>query len=408
MGEIALRRIQAGLETTRGVAVPATRNIYGKQMVITRAQPRRFVEEQRGVWTKYFRSNPKLIEATFKLDADLTFEDLPYFLETTFQGGVTPTGAAGTGYTWAYAPDMSSDLIRTRTYYAGDDAVQWQGRFGISDKLAIDLSLNDGVKLAVDGYVADWVPVTSAFLTTAYAAPGFASIPDRAVESIMGYQSKLFIDNPGSIGTTQRVGRFISAKTGIALDVKRKFFGDNVAYLQKAGRGLRASECEFVFEGMDQSEFADHYNNIEKAVRIALYGTAIAGTSFGTTNGALAAGTPVTSIVTNALTAAIPGGVGINVGGVTFTVAPAGAASAALAIPVISQTPQVTIPTGATIMAAKTINIDMYGNWDAFGIGERETNTTFAMKLVNIYDATQAMEHKITVVNGLAAAAGVS
>jgi hypothetical protein len=408
MGELALRKIQGGIETVRGTPVVGSRNLYGI-MTITREQARRFADEDRGSFIKYWRANPKLIDAGFKLEADLTPEDFPYFLETIMQGGVSPTGTAPTGYLWSYAPDLTSDLIKTRTYYAGDEAVQWRGAFGASDTLDVAIDLNDAVKLTLGGFVQDWIPVTSGFLTTGFSG-GFAGLSDRTVESIMGYQSKLMIDAAGgTMGTTQVVGKFISAKLHFALNNKRKPFGDNLAYsLQKLGRGSRDVTCQIVFEGANQSEFADHFLNVEKQVRIQHIGSVIPASTYGTISAGIVAGTIYTTLPTNALTSAIAGGVAIDIGGNVFTVAPAGAASAATTIPVLSQAASVAASIGTTVAARKTINFDFWGYWDNFSLGNRDTNTTFQLTLQAVNDVTSALDHRIAVLNQNNLAAGIS
>jgi hypothetical protein len=122
----------------------------------------------------------------------------------------------------------------------------------------------------------------------------------------------------------------------------------------------------------------------------------------------LAAGSTITAIPTSALTAAIPGGVGISVGGQVFTVTPAGAASSATTIPIQSATVLAAIPSVTTVMAAKTINLDFWGFWDTFGLGERETNTTFALNLMGVYDITAGIDHRIIVQNQNNLAAGIT
>jgi hypothetical protein len=309
---------------------------------------------------------------------------------------------------------MTSDLLKTRTYYAGDDTVQWRGPFGASDKLDITIGLEEAITFELEGFVQDWVPVTSGFLTTGFAAPGFQALGDRTVESVMGYQTKLFIDPPANpIGTTQRSGKFISAKIGIHLNNKKKAFGDNFNYmLQKLGRGEKDVECEFVFEGLNQQEFADHFNNTEAIVRIQMIGTPITGSTFGITATATIPTGAVFSgpIQTGSLTSAVAGGQAISIGGQSFTVAPAGAAAAATSIPIIPQLVQTpaAIAIGTTIMACKTINVDMWGYWDTFVPGARETNTTWGMKLVGVYDSGVGFDHRITVVNQNNLAAGIT
>jgi hypothetical protein len=409
MGELALRQIQGGIETVRGTPVVATRNLYGI-MTITRDQARRYADEARGIFVKHFRANPKLVDAGYKLDGDLTFEDLPYFAEMFMQGGIAPAPAlAATGWLYTYAPDLSSDLIKSRTFVAGDDTVQWQGAFSVADTVDFTLDLNDAVKMSLGGFTRDWIPVTSSYLTTAFAG-GFQALAARVVESIMGYQSRLFIDPAaGPIGTTQVTGKFIAGKWGIKLNNKRKPFGDGFSYsLNKLGRGLKDVSCQITFEALNQSEFAQHYLNLEQLVRVQLFGSPIAGTNFGTTNQVITAGTTYTAITTAALAQAIPGGVVIDIGGNAITVAPAGAAAAALSIPVISFVATVGVASGATIMARKTINFDFFGFWDNFVLGARDTNTTFQLNLVGVYDITAGFDHRVAVLNGLTAAQAIS
>jgi hypothetical protein len=73
------------------------------------------------------------------------------------------------------------------------------------------------------------------------------------------------------------------------------------------------------------------------------------GSDLGTTSAAIGPG-PVTSLPVAALPAAIPGGIAISVGGVTFQVAST-APAAATAIDVVSQTVAGSIPPGETVMA---------------------------------------------------------
>ncbi len=70
----------------------------------------------------------------------------------------------------------------------------------------------------------------------------------------------------------------------------------------------------------------------------------------GTTSSPIGPGT-VTDLPVASLPAAIPGGIAIAVGGITFQVGSAGAAASATSIPVVSQAVAGTIPPGETVMA---------------------------------------------------------
>jgi hypothetical protein len=409
MGEKALRRLQAGLETTRGTAVPATRKVYG-ELEPHRDQPRKFAMEDRGIFTDKFRANAKLVDAAFKMKSDLTFEDLPYWLDMLLKGGVVATGSATVGYTYQYVPDQSSDSLKTRTFEWGDDSIAWQGSFATLDSLDVNVALDDSASLDMTGFVKEWFPQGTGGFT------GFtAALAERAVESVEGWHARIFIDPGASApGTTQVTGRLVSAKIAVKNQNKRKWFGDASPFFTVLGRGRRQISLDLVLEQFDQTQLGDLFTTnvagqlpVERAIRLSLAGSPITGTTFGTTNGALAAGVAVTSIVTNALTAAIPGGtvIALGAGGPQATVTPAGAALSALSVPVFSFTPTATVATGATIMAAKQVWFDFWGYFEGDPKwGLRETNVTVNLMLQAVYDVTAAKEAMFTVVNGLATA----
>lgn len=412
MGEVVLRRIQAGIEATRGTAVVATKKMYGTFMP-TRAQPRRWAQEDRGMFVDKFRGNPKLIEAGGTFNHDVLFEDAPLLAACYLNGGAASTGSAPVGFTWSIAPDINTDTLKTLTWEVGDDTVAWRGAFGVIDTSDWTLGLEEAITAACGVFVSDWVAQNPSNPNntqgaTAYTAPnlpswaGFTgSLAERAVESVMGWQSRLYVDAmPGTIGTTNVLGRFISASFGVHNQTKRKYFGDGTAVFTKLGRGRRQIHAQITFEGIDTAQYQQWWNGTEVGVRVQAIGSALPGTTFGTTNGALTAGATITAIPTSALTAAIAGGSGISVGGQTFVVTAAGALAAATTIPILSATVNQTIATATTVMAAKTINWDFWGLWDTWQLGNRDTNTTFQMDLQAIYDTVAAKEFNLTVING--------
>ena len=126
MGEVALRRTQAGVEITRGTAVAATRKLYGV-LEPSRDQGRRYAQEERGTLIDKFRANAKLVVAGFKFSGDVLFEDMPYYLDTSWAGGVRPVRLNGasspttaTGYAWNYVGAVAADNLGTRTFEWGD------------------------------------------------------------------------------------------------------------------------------------------------------------------------------------------------------------------------------------------------------------------------------------------------
>lgn len=422
MGELALRKLQSGVETGTlsafVAAVAATRRVYGV-LEPHRDQPRRMASEDRGILVSDFRANARVVDASFKFKADLLFEDLPYFLEMMNKGGVTATGSATVGYSYDYSPDLTSDTLKTRTLEWGDESLDWQGPFATADQLKISFGNPDEpVEMELDGFVQEWWP---------RGRGGFAgftgAIGEHTVESVMGWQTRLFIDtSPTAIGTTAVPGRLVKMSADYKNNNKRKYFGDMGPFYTKVGRGKRNGSLSFEVEEEAAAVYAGGVLNelayimdtniagqLPKLLRIRIQfaGSPITGTTFGTTNQTLVAGTAYTSITTNALTSAIPGGavIALGAGGPLVTVTPAGAIATATTIPIFSYLAKSNLATTQTIMRARSIELDFYGvlkgdpKW-----GAHDTNVTFALELDDVYEAAAGKAEGFTVTNGNSAA----
>ena len=85
MGEVALRKIQAAIEATRGLDLAATRKVYAKGMMtkdIVLLRP----EEDRGTFIKNYRSALGVVTAAFPITGGLTYEDLPWYSQLAIKG----------------------------------------------------------------------------------------------------------------------------------------------------------------------------------------------------------------------------------------------------------------------------------------------------------------------------------
>ena len=279
MAEVVLRRIQAGIETTRGTAVAATRKVYGTTAV-TRVQPRKWAVEDRGMFEDKYRGNPELIDAGFTLTCDATFEDLPFYSALFYNGGISETGSGATGYTWTNGPDLTSDSLKTVTLEVGDESVAWQGPFGTVDTADFTFALDDTVKVALGGWVQDWLAPGLTGVTFTGFTPALA---EHSVESVSGWQAKLYIDAAGGTpGTTQVTGRFKAGAWSYHNQNKRKYFGDGTALFSKLGRGRRQTHCQITFEALDINQYSAYWASPglqEAIIRVKLLGTGIVGST---------------------------------------------------------------------------------------------------------------------------------
>lgn len=370
--------------------------------------------EDRGILVSDFRANARVVDAAFKLKADLLLEDLPYFLEMMNKGGVTPAGSATVGYTYDYSPDLTSDSLKTRTLEWGDESLDWQGPFATADSLKISFANpDDAVEMELDGFVQEWWP---------RGRGGFAgftgSIAEHAVETIMGWQSRIFIDvSPTAIGTTVIPGRLVKMSAEYKNNNKRKYFGDMGPFYTKVGRGKRNGTLNFELEeeaasvytggALDElayiidTNIAGHLPTLLR-IRIQFAGSPITGTTFGTTNQTLVAGTTYSTITTAALANAIPAGavVALGVNGPLVT-SPAGAIATATSLPIVPYLAKSNVATAQTIMRARSAEFDFYGilkgdpKW-----GAHDTNVTFGLELDDMYEIAAGKAEGFTVTNG--------
>jgi hypothetical protein len=306
MGELALRKILAGVETTPGVAVTATRKVYGT-FEPKRDQPRRWAMEERGVLVSNFRANAKLVDASWNLKADVLFEDFPFWLNIMNKGGVTPTGGAGTGYHYDYTPaidpaTLASNPLGTYTIEWGDEVLAWQFPYSQGDSLKVELGTDNPITFEMGGFSAEsWPQGRNGFT-------GFSTDPgEHAVEAPNGWQIRLFIDkfdpfdmshNP--IGLTHISTRYVKATAEYKNQNKRKYFGDFAPFYQKIGRGRREVTLALTLEedvpgGTYNSSTLFQIGDMldtnlpnfrvpQARVRLQAVGSQIAGTTFGVVN----------------------------------------------------------------------------------------------------------------------------
>jgi hypothetical protein len=106
------------------------------------------------------------------------------------------------------------------------------------------------------------------------------ALSDRDTEVILGRGTKLFIDNAGgTIGTTQVLGKLISASFTFMTNIHFNNFGeDETNYAHgKVGRGAYQVDAQFQFEFADDVEFANYRSRtpVERLIRISREGTQI-------------------------------------------------------------------------------------------------------------------------------------
>lgn len=250
--ETAFEYLLAAHEAVRGTKIdPPTiyLNMAGK---ITPKQSVYRPVESRGVLADWHRS--KVVRQWSEIDAagPADVYSLPFLLEQLVKApGVIATPGGGTNSrTHTYAPTMNADNLLSGTYYWGDPNIQaFQSDYMMLDSLVIaaDGSGTDGVTQAIKGM--GHFPAKDA----PDSVPAMRNAPLLAPSDL-----QLWIDTSSAIGSTEIIGRIVSAEVTIPSGVTRKWIvsgptgGQNFGL---CGRKRRHAEMKLVFELPDMTQY---------------------------------------------------------------------------------------------------------------------------------------------------------
>lgn len=273
--EMILLQAQAGIESSRGTNVAATRKIYAQ---ITPKYDRSLMDFQdtSGTFEARRRVAYGREKVSFSAADILTYEDLAWWAQFMIKGGVTGTGSASVGYTYAFTPSLATDDLKSMTLEFGDAGNPYEtGQVMCNSwtlRMDADNDSEPGWMLDAELIGRDWTPTT---FTTA--------LTDRATEVVLARGTKFYLDDGGgTIGSTQKTGSLISASITGTNNIHYKAFAEDTAGYAagKVGRGPRTIEGQFTVEFEDDTEFAKFRNatGVQKLIRLEQTGSTIATT----------------------------------------------------------------------------------------------------------------------------------
>lgn len=203
-----LRKVQMGLEATKGTAVPATA-LWRGLGTIEDARELKFTEENVGYLSNTDRSYIGKLLAKIGLDGVATFEQLPYILSAGIEDVVTgAVDGVGTDKLYAYdLPTTTKNTIKAYTLEGGDNQEVEEMEYCFVEEFS--LSGKPGEALEVKSSWLGRQAVVSSFT-------GAIGLP--TVEDILFSKGKLYIDvaGAGTVGTTLKSGTFL----GMDLKIK--------------------------------------------------------------------------------------------------------------------------------------------------------------------------------------------
>lgn len=241
--ETILRLNQAGLESTRGTAVAATRKVYAN-IEPTYEKPLSFFSDTSGTFTSRRRASYGRERISFSATDMATYEDIAWWLQMAIKGGVTGSGSASTGYTYAFQPSLSTDDLKSMTLEFGEPGNPYK-----TDQVMINswTLRGDPDNDAEPAWMFEAAMMGRSVATTSYTS----SLTDRTTEPITARGTKIYVDTTaGGIGGTQLTGHLINWSLSGNNNIHYKAFAENETnYAANAvGRGERMYDGEVTVE----------------------------------------------------------------------------------------------------------------------------------------------------------------
>lgn len=270
-GAIALERLQAGLEATRGTAVPATRRVYGERgaAFFDPTVTKEFLAESMTSYAKNYRHVVTGVMGKLSIPGYVTASDLAWWGQLFWKGGVTGVNSAVTVYTYTFAPTLGSDDLKTATFEASTDTQGYQFPFCLADKLEISWQAGQTVRFSADLMAQQYI---------AQAVTG--AIGDRtALNGLAGTTAQVFIDSSGgTIGTTA-YNNVLSGKITWQNNWMPITHNKNQLFYDDAVREVRSVQLELDVHFKDTQELAQLLTDGERLIRVQFTGPVIAGST---------------------------------------------------------------------------------------------------------------------------------
>lgn len=271
-GIIAVEKLQAGLEATRGTAVAATRKVYGQGNGASWFEPtvtKEFVTESMGSYVKNYRHVVTGETAKLTIPGHLTASDAAWWGQLFWKGGVTAVNSATTVYTYTFSPTVATDDLKTATFEAHSDTQDYQLPFCLGEKFEITWAEGKAVQFSSELMAQQYIP---------QAITG--AITDRTgLNPLAGTTAKVFIDaGGGTIGTTQ-YNNVISGKLTWQNMWMPITHNQGALFYDDAAREVRSLALELDIHWKDTQELAALLADTERLIRVQFTGPTIPGST---------------------------------------------------------------------------------------------------------------------------------
>jgi hypothetical protein len=271
-GVKALRKVQAGWETTQGTAIATTTIMRLTGTADPGISEVQFAEEDVGILPGTDRSFLPVTGGEMTLGGEATFEQSCIPLACSISNlitGAVDTGGSGKVYTYTF-PTTTLPTIRTKTFQAGDNQQAEQMAYCFCKEIKFSGKAKEALKIEHTWEGRGWAPGT--YTTT-------ATMPTPAnSEVILFGKGLLYIDEPGgTIGGTIKSNTLLGMDLSIKTGQISKFAGNgstNFAFVQPTASEVKL-KITFEHDASSVAEKAAHLAQTVRQIRLLWTGASL-------------------------------------------------------------------------------------------------------------------------------------
>jgi hypothetical protein len=268
----AFRRIEMGLESTRGLAVAAEKRVIGTLTMTPEVTLHRPSDENNSL-AEFHRQIVTGQMSRMRFEGDATYDQLIDWLGMTVRGGITPDVVETTGRIWTFTHNLTAKNVQnTYTIEYGNDNQVWEAKFALADSLELGIALGEVVTLRVDLF-ANFASKTS-----------FSGSSELAVTELVANHLKVYIDGTyANLGTTHFGSGLVvaGATVRIANNVMPVKYADGALEFNSTSEGK--SHLEIDMDIISSSNFVTEYDayvaGTQRAIRLEFTGPIAVGST---------------------------------------------------------------------------------------------------------------------------------
>jgi len=264
----AFRRIQVGLESTRGTGVAADKKLIGSLVLTPEVMWHRPVDERNSL-AEFRRSVAVGQISRFRYEADATYEQLADILSMAVKGAITPTtpGGGTDSRLWTFTPNtITKNVQDSYTFEYGDDVQAWDAAFTIIENLELAIAADEVMTIRADMFAKFAAKTTFT---------GAISDPTLNGGEVIANGAKIFIDGTyANLGNTQQAsllaGATIRLPTGI---VPVKYADGSLDFSSVSEQRTHVElEMDLISSTAAITEYDAYVAGTDRAIRIQITG----------------------------------------------------------------------------------------------------------------------------------------